>query len=133
MGWYGTYTSVAHTSDGVKKHLIGEGYPIQEGELVGKTFYAAVLGQNEEIGLKDIRYAMVFLCEWNNGQFLYKPMDEFVNPYYYDCPKRILDLLSPLSEMPDLKVEYQHDWRKKVYDRYGIDHRTLPLFAAASQ
>ncbi|HNT28635.1 MAG TPA: hypothetical protein PKH10_10730 [bacterium] len=130
MGWYGTYERTPRTSDGVKKHLIGEGYPIQEGELVGNTFYAAVVGEREKSGLKDLRYAMVFLCEWGDGEFRYKPMDEFVNPYYYDCPKRIVDLLSPLSELPDLKIEYQHDWRKKVYDRYGIDHRTLPLFAA---
>ena len=130
MGWYGTYERIAHSTEGVRKHLLEEGYPIQDGELIGGVFYAAVLGEREKSGLKDLRYAMVFLCEWNRGQFLYKPMDEFVNPYYYDCPKRILDLLSPLSELPDLKVEYQHDWRRKVYERHGIDHRTLPLFAA---
>jgi hypothetical protein len=138
MGWYGTYERVAQTTEAVKKHLVGEGYRIVDGALIGNArsgyaFYAAVTGNNKETGNRDFTFGMVFLCEFKGNEFAYKPMDEFMGPFYYDCPKKILQLLSPLNELPDFKYESQYDWRRKCSERCGLplDDRTLPLFAAA--
>lgn len=47
--------------------------------------------------------------EWCN--FWYKPMDETMGPYYWDCPKRILDLLSPTDN------EVALNWRQSCRDK----------------
>jgi len=39
--------------------------------------------------------------------FSYKDMDETMGPGYYDCPKGILDLLTPTDS------EYANEWRRK--------------------
>ena len=42
-------------------------------------------------------------------EFYYKDMDESSGPYAYDCPKSILDLLSPTTN------EFALNWRRKCY------------------
>ena len=54
--------------------------------------------------------------DWYN--FGYKDQDEQMGPYEYDCPERILKLLSPLPEPvegePD-PWEYAREWRKRCW------------------
>jgi hypothetical protein len=52
--------------------------------------------------------------QWNKNDynnFGVKDMDETVEPYYYDCPKRILDLLTPTND------ERANHWRQVNRDR----------------
>lgn len=58
----------------------------------GTTFYGAV-----HDGLTDEVWALIVLQQRLRGHYNYsrKVMDETVGPYYYDCPDRILDLLTP--------------------------------------
>lgn len=64
--------------------------------MKGTTYYAAV--ETIKNGTREV-WAAVFLTSsdkkdpyWNFG---YKDMDETMGPYKYDCPARILDLLTP--------------------------------------
>lgn len=55
-------------------------------------------------------FAVVFVtgtsrCDYDN--FWYKDMDETCGPGYYDCPQRILKLLSPTDDT------FALEWRKK--------------------
>jgi len=43
--------------------------------------------------------------------FGYKDMEEPMGPYYYNCPERILKLLTPTTN------EYALKWRKKCWER----------------
>lgn len=43
--------------------------------------------------------------------FGYKDMDESMGPYYYDCPERILKLLTPTEH------EWAKEWREKCWKR----------------
>jgi hypothetical protein len=69
--------------------------------IVGmRTAYLAIERKGLTMENKQINevYAMVCLLdyqpkEYNN--FGYKDMEEGCQPYYFDCPKRILDLLTP--------------------------------------
>lgn len=64
--------------------------------MVGSTYYAAV---ETVVGEKRNVVAAVFLTcgktRWDNTEWGYKDMDETMGPYKYDCPKGILDLLTP--------------------------------------
>ena len=48
----------------------------------------------------------------------YKLMDESMNPYYYDCPAKILDMLTPAPEAwPPQLAEWSATWRARCRER----------------
>lgn len=51
--------------------------------------------------------------------FGYKDMDEGMNPFYYNCPERILHLLSPKEDFPQREhdTSYAWDWRDECWKR----------------
>lgn len=58
--------------------------------------------------------AVVIVMEWHKDphfNFEYKIMSEREGPFYYDCPKEIMDLLSPIKDF-DWKG-YAEEWRAK--------------------
>ena len=104
-------------------------YNVLKSAMVGSTYYAAIQplkknveknerGENiyEDIPENEREvFAVIFLTSTDIKQyfnFAYKPMDETVGPYQYDCPKGILDLLTPTDN------EYAKEWRKKCYEKH---------------
>lgn len=102
-------------------------YEVLKSSMVGSTYYAAVRplkkyggkDQNENYIYIDIPkeeqqiFAVIFLTSTDMKayfNFSYKSMDETVGPYKYDCPKGILDLLTPTES------EWANEWRKKCYE-----------------
>lgn len=74
--------------------------------MVGSTYYAAVAIENKVI-------AAITLTHTDNKKydnFAYKGMDETYGPYESNCPKGILDLLTPTDN------EYANAWRKRCYE-----------------
>lgn len=97
------------------KKITGK-YEVLKSSMVGSTYYAAVkktIFATEEKP-EDIKvFAMVCLTSTDSKDyynFAYKDMDESVGPYKYDCPKGILDLLTPTE------YEYANEWRKQCYE-----------------
>ena len=98
-------------------------YDVLKSSMVGSTYYAAVkpLKKYKDINTEEIVdipeneqqvFAAVFLTSTNIKDyynFAYKLMDETVGPYQYDCPKGILDLLTPTES------KYANEWRQKCY------------------
>ena len=78
--------------------------------MVGAIYYAAVKvtrdKHNQIFGAVCI--TSTNLKEYYN--FGYKDMDETCGPYHCDCPKGILDLLTPTDS------EYANEWRKTCYE-----------------
>lgn len=72
------------------------------------AFYAAVEQVNKETGERQV-WAAVIKVTQTRGEFgfCYKDMDETMGPYYYDCPAKILDLLTPTES------EYANEWRAR--------------------
>lgn len=60
--------------------------------------------EREVIGVVVLTYVK------DKNQFGYKTMSETSGPCYYDCPKSILDLLTPTDNT------YAQEWRRKCYD-----------------
>ena len=101
-------------------------YEVLKSSIVGSTYYAAVkqlkrCGDEDENGnfiAVDIPkeeqrvWGAVFLTSTNMKDyfnFSYKDMSESMGPCRYECPKGILDLLSPTDN------EYANNWRAKCY------------------
>lgn len=80
--------------------------------MVGSVYYAAL-----EITEKDDRRKVigcVDLTRVDNSQycnFYMKSMSEDMEPYYYDCPASILDLLTPREDADALR------WREKCREK----------------
>lgn len=80
-----------------------------------RTAYLAIERKFEKDGqpYRDV-FGMVCLLDYNNKDyhnFGYKGMEETMHPYYYDCPKRILDLLTPIDS------DNANEWRKNCLER----------------
>lgn len=105
-------------------------YDVLKSSMVGSTYYAAVKplkksggkDENGEYIYVDIPkneqrvFAAVFLTSTNSKDyynFAYKDMDESYGPCQCDCPKGILDLLTPTEN------EFANAWRTKCYENLG--------------
>ena len=118
MGWTGTYL---YTNPKGKERIVSairqEGLEWSDKEhginsrvidsaLVGNTVYCAVHYVNEEKGRDEV-YGCVILTEYRKGEFLTKAISEEMGPCECDCPKRILDKLTPTDR------EWAKKWREK--------------------
>jgi hypothetical protein len=87
-------------------------YKVLKASAVGSHVYLAV----ERVGKQDSEkkvFAVVALTSIKMKDyfnFSEKIMDETVGPCYYDCPKSILKLLTPIDG------EWANNWRKKCWD-----------------
>ena len=83
--------------------LIGKGYTKNLSE-----YYRACY--NVE---KGVYFALVCRIHFGKGyyNFSYKDMDESENPYFYNCPKRIMDIIERSEPVNDMSKE----WRMKVH------------------
>ena len=105
-------------------------FDVLKSSMVGSTYYAAIKplkksnGKDEngnyvyvEMPKEEQKtFAVVFLTSTNMKDyynFSYKDMSEDMGPYECDCPKSILDLLSPTDN------EYANAWRKACYERHA--------------
>lgn len=103
-------------------------FKVVKSAMYGGTYYGAVkplvryVGKDENGHGKyeplpeteQEAFAVVFLTKVDNSDwfnFAYKDMDETMGPCYYDCPKSILDVLSPTDN------EYAIEWRRKCMER----------------
>lgn len=86
--------------------------------MVGSTYYAAIERTELENPENRIVYAAICLTSTDMKSycdFSYKDMTEFSGPFKYDCPKAILDLLTPTDN------ECALNWRQKC--RENLDNK----------
>lgn len=94
--------------------VIGK-FEVLKSAMVGSTYYAAVKRtkfETETESEKSIVFAVVCVTRVDTKEYLnfsYKDMDETCGPYQHDCPKSILDLLTPTDN------EYANEWRAACY------------------
>jgi hypothetical protein len=105
-------------------------FDVLKSSMVGSTYYAAVKPLKKSNGkdengnyiyvdmskAEQFVFAVVFLTSTNQKDyynFSYKDMSEDMGPYECDCPKSILDLLTPTDN------ENANEWRKACYERHA--------------
>ena len=88
--------------------LFSEKYKVVKSRMVGSVYYAAVECSGEVFG-----YVMHTSLRTENWWYIfrYKGIHENAGPGECDCPKSILDLLTPTDS------DYANEWRRKCYAR----------------
>ena len=105
MGWtsYDVYGSIDRLAECRKEFSRSPDWAtIVKDAMVEKVYYAAM-----KSSITGEVWALVVLTDIYKGQFFYKDMSEDMEPYYYKCPDKILDLLSPTEN------EYALRWRER--------------------
>jgi hypothetical protein len=88
---------------------------VLESCVLGGAYYAAV----ETVDGRERAVIAAVAAIEGSG---YKLMDESMNPYYYDCPARILDLLTPAPEAWGGQLgEWSAKWREKCRERLAME------------
>ena len=76
------------------------------------TIYAAIRQQDRPTAKPYVYCAVVLFKNNRRDGFGYKDMSESMGPYYWDCPDRIMRLLSPVSDIPH--PGHTAEWRANV-------------------
>jgi len=113
MGWT-SFPMHGQVKEWFKEEWRGGDYEVIDSALVKRnTLYGAVKKKSTgEV------FCAVFLIRWSRNyyNFSYKDMTEHSGPYQHDCPKRIMNLLTPLNDENDTNG-WAREWRKRV-DEY---------------
>lgn len=132
MGW--TWYNAGYYKNGKidRKAEMDEKFNWTEGErkvsvlksvMRGSVYYAAVRSQNESNGT-DKTVAVVCLTSTNMKDYTnfgYKDMDETMGPGPSNCPKSILDLLTPTDS------EWANEWRDRCRKNLERNRAKKPL------
>jgi hypothetical protein len=109
MGWTSYHRPAGETDRAhLQREVFGTRHTILDSATKSFTFYAAV--RDNDTGEV---FGAVVLQQRRRGydNYAYKAMSEDVGPGDYDCPTRILDLLSPTTN------EYALAWREQCRAR----------------
>jgi hypothetical protein len=78
--------------------------------------YLAIEDSNHEE-----KYVFALVCKISfsrkTKEFYFKAMSETMHPFYYKCPKRIFDLLTPIEKIVEITGENWNDakeWRNNI-------------------
>jgi len=120
MGWWGNYVGTAPKGqERINAVIREEGYNGENEQFVWKVLATALRGttvylaveRTEKATGERIVWAEVCLTSMRDGYLMVKAMTETMGPCECDCPKRILDLLTPA------KNEWAQDWRKRCEEK----------------
>lgn len=128
MGWTGIFINKEVTprkaiEDEIKRILRKE---FELLKIVGKgsTYYCAIKDKtyNEVFGMVIPTSVSTKHCPYYQYELIYKTIAEQSHPYYYDCPKSILNLLSPTED------DEANKWRAKCRKNMDfVKPSTLPV------
>ncbi len=112
MGWYGIYG--AKPKDIVLDVLRDLGDSVVDHKT---TCYGRHLWVLAKLRSTNKSFISLYLIEKRDSEWMYKPMDETMHPYYYDCPLSLLNAADePINESSQRwreKVQYYHDSRRQ--------------------
>lgn len=112
MGWYYGESSKQAVIDELTKGWVAENgnqHRTLAKSVRGNTLYTVHETLTYENGVeKSERYIGVYLLGKSGGDWGYKPQDESMGPYVYDCPLYFFDLA------PIVPSGYAAQWREKV-------------------
>ena len=136
MGWTGIYNVPANKREYLTKELNSDRLQIVDSAQVGNTFYFACRGATSPVDYYvpdadgSVVFGLVVATQTlrKPRQFMYKLIDESSGPYQVDCPKRILDKLSPFKEDPATGGVFAREWREKCRLAKSKD-RKVPVLA----
>lgn len=88
--------------------------PILDKSFIGNVAYVAVQKENGQV------FGLVAMFSKDSTGYAVKLVDESMGPYQFDCPKRILDKLTPLDELyEEGRGTYAKEWREACYSLHA--------------
>lgn len=103
----------AQRKEEIDKNFFADRYSVVRSCMVGNIYYAAVKDNDSE----EVFAAVIRTFYDKNQGFGYKEATESLCPCEKDCPKSVLDLLTPTED------DNAKEWRKECYER--IRHKNL--------
>lgn len=97
------FTQSANRADG----SIQTEWAIMTSSTRGREWYGVIRTKNGGDGFERF-FIMVCLWSIKNGEFSYKAMADDEQPYCYNCPRRILDLIDKVAPNPEPRAA---EWR----------------------
>jgi hypothetical protein len=118
MGWTHTYKNWKTIQEFFENNFTSSDeskikFEVLDSSLVNRVeAYAAVKQINLVTGTEEV-FAVTYLVKFMRGyfDFGYKSMDETCGPGMYNCPERIMKLLTPTT------YEYAIEWRKTMWEK----------------
>jgi hypothetical protein len=102
----------------------GDRWSIVDQSTRGSVWYS--IARLDRVGQPPVFYGRVCLTSRRGGEFSYKDMTECMGPYYFDCPKRLLDQLDQLApNAPQTAL----DWRAKCREKLAAKRKPKPKLA----
>ena len=113
MGWTTIYHHGESTRTLLDRELTWEDSnarvrPIKSAVVNFSTYYAAMAIEDKRSGKIDV-IGMVAITKRNKRELSFKEISEDCGPCYYDCPARILELLSPVDS------DNAKEWREACW------------------
>jgi hypothetical protein len=96
-----------------------------DGARAGNTVYLAIRSTEKATGRAFVFAAVILISNTKKDGFGYKDQTETMGPHQYDCPQRIMRLLSPITHLP--YHGYAADWRAGVAARCAEKRRRRQL------
>ena len=114
MGWDGVYMACPNGKERIAEATRGYNWEddhrkvkLLDAALVGTTVYAAIEVITKATGRRDVRASVVPTAyDKRDKCFLTKHIGEESGPVEQKCPKRILDMLTPIDS------QWANDWRE---------------------
>lgn len=122
MGWHSTYRrSGTSNLEWFRSHLNHPGFEVLEAASKHGVCYLACRVEPSD-GSESYVAAMVCLTNWapsNHYNFSYKAISENMGPAARECPARILELLTPVEELPfgAQGKEWSRVWREACQEK----------------
>jgi hypothetical protein len=133
MGWTHTNRPSYQTpTEFIKEHFSWEGEKytckVIETSVKLDVAFAAVERIEKATGNREV-WALVLLLHHmpkSYYNFGYKDMDETMGPYRYDCPAKILDLLTPTDN--EYALKWRAECRKRLSQKVSMPAGTIVKF-----
>lgn len=118
MGWTGMYPpSHRDKKQWLQEQFTSENENFRWGltdiSVRGSVAYAIYHQEDKKTGIS-LHETMVILLSCRKDEWAYKEMGETVHPYYYDCPKKLLDKIDAMY--PPFN-EQARAWRNKCREQ----------------
>jgi hypothetical protein len=127
MGWTTTYREKGIKTEDFFCKEFGDGRNGGKGIIKlmthGTECYAAYRMEDDRI------IGLVILTSNKKDSYFnfgWKEMTEDMGPCYYNCPKAILDMLTPLPDNQS-EYDYSHKWRKLCYEQLAKNNQKLHI------
>lgn len=102
MGWLFTGQSLQELTQELTQDSLG--FHLVKGAAECELYSVVRVKRGDRV----IKAMMVFLLEPDSRGWGYKTMDESMGPYYFNCPRKLLDMLDPPVN------ELAATWRARV-------------------